>query len=104
MLKQLKWGPELLGPAAEAWLAYYLCILLSLGLLLAGPSCVEKVSAEGTERFVAYCALGLAILISLLATAIFHCLGHVLDRLYDSRSGESCASPSAEPADQSPPS
>ncbi|MEO8377720.1 MAG: hypothetical protein ABI579_08610 [Candidatus Sumerlaeota bacterium] len=89
---QLKLGPELISNSREAWSAYYLFVVLSLGTLGGGYFAIRHSGVSGTDYWLLL--LGVVILAAVFGgiAIMCHLLGHIIDTLDEIRAHQIAAS------------
>ena len=87
---QVKFGPELLSNSREAWLGYYVFVVLALGSLGGGYFLLRRSGLEGGDYWLAMLGILILSLVSLGIAIMCHLLGHVIDMIDDlaKKSGE----------------
>ncbi|MCC6547505.1 hypothetical protein IT570_10095 [Candidatus Sumerlaeota bacterium] len=98
---QLKLGPELISNSREAWTAYYVFVVLSVGALGGGYFAVRQSGVTGTDYWLLL--LGVVILSAIFGgiAIMCHLLGHIIDTLDEVLAGQRKGR-DAEPDDPSP--
>lgn len=76
---QLKVGPELLSNSREAWLGYYVFVLLSLASLGGGYLWLRGSGLPEGQYALAMIGVLLLALVSLGIAIMCHLLGHLID-------------------------
>ena len=78
---QLKAGRELMSNSREAWLGYYVFVIVALGTLGGGYLLVRRAGFEGGEYWLAMIGVLTLALVSLGIAVACHILGHIVDTL-----------------------